>query len=179
MPEESELLSVFHAQGPDELYAAASKEKTDTMASTQNEQVPMAKCIVITSPWAPVEHWKTLAEQNAEDAKQLRWGWKADLKRLNAAKVEITALSKNVTDMTREDFAATLNNLRRMGAKHVHDKADVSLQDAMDLAYLTGQRVADATDGRTGCPRRANLGASGKNEGQAANRGHGGAEGFD
>jgi len=116
MPEETEVLYAVHAQGPDELYAVASKEEADTMASTQNELVPMAKCIVITSPWTPVEHWKTLAEQNAEDAKQLRWGWKADLNRLNAAKAEITALSKNVIDMTREDFDATLNNLRRMGA---------------------------------------------------------------
>jgi hypothetical protein len=27
--------------------------------------------------------------------------------------------------------------------KRVHDKADIGLQDAMDLAYLTGQRVTD------------------------------------
>jgi hypothetical protein len=123
MPEETELLYVVHAQGPNELYAAASKEEAETMASTQNEQVPMASCIVITSPWTPVEHWKTLAEQNAEDAKQLRWGWQADLNRLNAAKAEITALSKNVIDMTREDFDATLNNLRRMGASIDGDNA--------------------------------------------------------
>lgn len=123
MPEETEVLYAVHAQGPDELYAAASKEEADTMASTQNELVPMAKCTVITSPWTAVEHWKTLAEQNAEDAKQLRWGWKADLNRLNAAKAEITALSKNVIDMTREDFDATLNNLRRMGASIDGDNA--------------------------------------------------------
>ena len=59
MPEETEVLYAVHAQGPDELYAAASKEEADTMASTQNELVPMAKCTVITSPWTPVEHWKT------------------------------------------------------------------------------------------------------------------------
>jgi len=66
---------------------------------------------------------ENLAEQNAEDAKQLRWGWKADMNRLNAAKAEITALSKNVIDMTREDFDATLNNLRRMGASIDGDNA--------------------------------------------------------
>lgn len=49
--------------------------------------------------------------------------------------------------------------------KRVHDKADAGLQDAMDLAYLTGQR-----DGRTGYPRRTNLGASGKNKSKTANR---------
>jgi len=116
MPEETEVLYAMHAQGPDELYAAASKEEADTMAAAQNEQVPMVKCIVITSPWSPIEHWKTLAEQNAEDAKCLRSGWQADLNRLNAAKAEITAHSKNVIDKTHEDFDATLNNLRRMGA---------------------------------------------------------------
>jgi hypothetical protein len=116
MSDKAETLYVVHAQGPDDLYAAASKEEAETMAAAQNEQVPMAKCIVIVSPWSEVDHWKTLAEQNAEDAKYLRAGWQADLNRLNAAKAEITALSKNVIDMTREDFDATLNNLRRMGA---------------------------------------------------------------
>ena len=123
MSEETEALYVVHAQGPDDLYAAASKEEADTLAAKQNELVPMANCIVIVSPWAPVEHWKTLAEQNAEDAKYLRSGWQADLNRLNAAKAEITALSKNVIDMTREDFDATLNNLRRMGASIDGDNA--------------------------------------------------------
>ena len=123
MPEETEVLYVVHAQGPDDLYAAASKEEADKLAAQQNELVPMANCIVIVSPWSPVEHWKTLAEQNAEDAKYLRSGWQADLNRLNAAKAEITALSKNVIDMTREDFDATLNNLRRMGASIDGDNA--------------------------------------------------------
>ena len=100
MSEETEALYVVHALGPDDLYAAASKEEADTLAAKQNELVPMANCIVIVSPWAPVEHWKTLAEQNAEDAKYLRSSWQADLNRLNAAKAEITALSKNVIDMT-------------------------------------------------------------------------------
>lgn len=116
MPDETEVLYVVHAQGPDDLYAAASKEEADTLAAQQNELVPLAKCIAIVSPWSPVDHWKTLAEQNAEDAKYLRNGWKADLNELIAAKAEILALSKNVIDMTREDFDATLNNLRRMGA---------------------------------------------------------------
>ena len=123
MSEETEALYVVHALGPDDLYAAASKEEADTLAAKQNELVPMANCIVIVSPWAPVEHWKTLAEQNAEDAKYLRSSWQADLNRLNAAKAEITALSKNVIDMTREDFDATLNNLRRMGASIDGDNA--------------------------------------------------------
>lgn len=116
MSKEIEVLYVVHAQGPDDLYAAATKEEAETLAAQQNELVPLAKCIVIVSPWSPVDHWKTLAEQNAEDAKYLRNGWQNDLNQLNAAKAEIISLSKNVIDMTREDFDQTLNNLRRMGA---------------------------------------------------------------
>ena len=137
MPEETEVLYVVHAQGPDDLYAAASKEEADTLAAKQNELVPMAKCIVIVSPWSPVDHWKTLAEQNAEDAKYLRNGWQADLDRLNAAKAEITALSKNVIEFTREDFDATLNNLRRMGASIDGDNAY-----KRDLCDLIGGALA-------------------------------------
>lgn len=43
-----------------------------------------------------------------------------EITRLNA---EITALSKNVIEMTGEDFDATLNNLRRMGASIDGDNA--------------------------------------------------------
>ena len=38
-------------------------------------------------------------------------------------KAEVTALSKNVVEFTREDFDATLNNLRRMGASIDGDNA--------------------------------------------------------
>lgn len=130
MPEETEVLYAVHAQGPDDLYAVASKAEAEDLAARQNELVPLAKCIVLVSPWSPVDHWKTLAEQNAEDAKYLRNGWQADLNRLNAAKAEITALSKNVIDMTREDFDATLNNLRRMGASI--DGDNVYKRDLLD-----------------------------------------------
>lgn len=141
MPEETEVLYVVHAQGPDDLYAAASKEEAETLAAQQNELVPLAKCIVLVSPWSPVDHWKTLAEQNAEDAKYLRNGWQADLNRLNAAKAEITALSKNVIDMTREDFDATLNNLRRMGASIDGDNAyKRDLCDSIVGAMVFGAR---------------------------------------
>ena len=139
MSEETEVLYVVHAQGPDDLYAAASKEEADTLAAKQNELVPMANCIVIVSPWSPVDHWKTLAEQNAEDAKYLRSGWQADLDRLNAAKSEIAALSKNVIEFTREDFDATLNNLRRMGASIDGDNAyKRDLLDCVVGALATG-----------------------------------------
>ena len=51
----------------------------------------------------------------------------SELKKLRQAQAdsqaEITALSKNVIEMTREDFDATLNNLRRMGASIDGDNA--------------------------------------------------------
>ncbi|MGY2338006.1 hypothetical protein ACW9HW_02020 [Pseudomonas sp. SDO5532_S415] len=50
MPEDTEMLYV-HAQGPDDLYAAASKGEAEDLAFRLNEQVPMAKCIVVSSPW--------------------------------------------------------------------------------------------------------------------------------
>lgn len=55
MPEETEVLYVVHAQGPDDLYAAASKGEAEDLASRLNEQVPMAKCIVVSSPGFSVQ----------------------------------------------------------------------------------------------------------------------------
>jgi hypothetical protein len=45
---------------------------------------------------------------------------------------EVTALSKNVVEFTREDFDATLNNLRRMGASIDGDNA--YKRDLLDCA---------------------------------------------
>jgi 7-keto-8-aminopelargonate synthetase-like enzyme len=47
-----------------------------------------------------------------------------ELRKENAKlQAEVTALSKNVVEFTREDFDATLNNLRRMGASIDGDNA--------------------------------------------------------
>lgn len=144
MPEEIEVLYVVHAQGPDDLYAAATKEEAETLAAKQNDLVPLAKCIVIVSPWSPVDHWKTLAEQNAEDAKYLRNGWQNALNQLIDAKAEIIALSKDVIDMTREDFDATLNNLRRRGARIDGNNAyKLDLFDSITGAMAFGYQNSD------------------------------------
>lgn len=47
-------------------------------------------------------------------------------------KAEVTALSKNVVEFTREDFDATINNLRRMGAGIDGDNA--YKRDLLDCA---------------------------------------------
>lgn len=62
------------------------------------------------------EHAAFAATANPAAVLSLIFELKAERHALADAKAEITALSKNVIDMTREDFDATLNNLRRMGA---------------------------------------------------------------
>jgi hypothetical protein len=59
---------------------------------------------------------------------------------ITALQAEVTALSKNVIEFTREDFDATLNNLRRMGASIDGDNAykrDICdcISGAMALGY--------------------------------------------
>ncbi len=69
------------------------------------------------------EHAAFVAEANPAAVRALIAELKAQRQALSEAQAEITALSKNVIDMTREDFDATLNNLRRMGASIDGDNA--------------------------------------------------------
>ncbi|MCT5773606.1 hypothetical protein LZM85_07800 [Pseudomonas aeruginosa] len=67
--ERSELWAV-HAQGPDELYAAFSREDAEKHAAELNA-LPMPEgiavgAVVVPSPWPEAEHWKYLAEQERE-----------------------------------------------------------------------------------------------------------------
>ena len=56
-------------------------------------------------------------------------------------KAEVAALSKNVVEFTREDFDATLNNLRRMGASIDGDNAyKRDLLDCVVGALATGSQ---------------------------------------
>lgn len=57
-------LYAVHAEGPDDLYAAPSLEAAQQHAAHLNLIMGgMVGAKVIDSPWSPVEHWKTLAEQ--------------------------------------------------------------------------------------------------------------------
>ena len=69
------------------------------------------------------EHAAFFAEANPVAVRALIAELKAQRQALAEANAEITALSKNVIDMTRADFDATLNNLRRMGASIDGDNA--------------------------------------------------------
>lgn len=66
--------------------------------------------------FAAAEHAAFVAEASPATVRSLIAELKAQRQALAAANAEITALSKNVIEMTRADFDATLNNLRRMGA---------------------------------------------------------------
>ncbi len=78
------------------------------------------------------EHAAFVAEANPVAVRALIAELKAQRQALDEAQAEITALSKNVIDMTREDFDATLNNLRRMGASIDGDNA--YKRDLLDCA---------------------------------------------
>jgi hypothetical protein len=74
-PAQDELWAV-HAQGPDELYAAFSREDAEQHAAALNA-LPMpagiqVSAVVIASPWSAAEHWKYLAEQEREHAAELK-----------------------------------------------------------------------------------------------------------
>lgn len=67
--ERPELWAV-HAQGPDELYAAFTREDAEKHAAELNA-LPMPEgiavgAVVVPSPWPEAEHWKYLAEQERE-----------------------------------------------------------------------------------------------------------------
>jgi len=65
-----EELWAVHARGPDDLYAAFSREDADRHAAELNA-LPVPEgisvgAVVIPSPWTPTEHWQYLAEQERE-----------------------------------------------------------------------------------------------------------------
>ncbi|MCZ9710612.1 hypothetical protein NB861_26345 [Pseudomonas aeruginosa] len=75
--ERPELWAV-HAQGPDELYAAFSREDAEKHAAELNA-LPMPEgiavgAVVVPSPWPEAEHWKYLAEQEREHVDVARAG---------------------------------------------------------------------------------------------------------
>ncbi|HEJ3725739.1 TPA: hypothetical protein SL417_004389 [Pseudomonas aeruginosa] len=75
--ERPELWAV-HAQGPDELYAAFSREDAEKHAAELNA-LPMPEgiavgAVVVPSPWPEAEHWKYLAEQEREHVDVTRAG---------------------------------------------------------------------------------------------------------
>ncbi len=72
--ERPELWAV-HAQGPDELYAAFTREDAEKHAAELNA-LPMPEgiavgAVVVPSPWPDAEHWKYLAEQERDHKNEI------------------------------------------------------------------------------------------------------------
>jgi hypothetical protein len=69
-------LWAVHAQGPDDLYPAFSREDAEQHAAALNSlSVPdgvQVAAVVVPSPWSPAEHWKYAAEQEREARDALR-----------------------------------------------------------------------------------------------------------
>ncbi|HGM7376861.1 TPA: hypothetical protein ACKQGQ_006081 [Pseudomonas aeruginosa] len=72
--ERPELWAV-HAQGPDELYAAFTREDAEKHAAELNAMpVPegiAVGAVVVPSPWPEAEHWKYLAEQERDHKSEI------------------------------------------------------------------------------------------------------------
>ncbi len=72
--ERPELWAV-HAQGPDELYAAFTREYAEKHAAELNA-LPMPEgiavgAVVVPSPWPAVQHWQYLAEQEQDHKNEI------------------------------------------------------------------------------------------------------------
>ncbi|HEB0594569.1 TPA: hypothetical protein RY193_006176, partial [Pseudomonas aeruginosa] len=72
---ERPALWAVHAQGPDELYAAFSREDAEKHAAELNA-LPMPEgiavgAVVVPSPWPEAEHWKYLAEQEQDHKNEI------------------------------------------------------------------------------------------------------------
>lgn len=72
---ERPALWAVHAQGPDELYAAFSREDAEKHAAELNT-LPMPEgiavgAVVVPSPWPAVQHWQYLAEQEQDHKNEI------------------------------------------------------------------------------------------------------------
>lgn len=72
---ERPALWAVHAQGPDELYAAFTREDAEKHAAELNA-LPMPEgiavgAVVVPSPWPAVQHWQYLAEQEQDHKNEI------------------------------------------------------------------------------------------------------------
>lgn len=105
-PAPTEQLWAVHAQGPDELWAAESREEAEHHAAALNAlpgQTDTIKvnAVVIPSPWSEVEHWKTLAEQWRNEAEDRI----ASLQSTRAALENVTKVARGNLELLDENTA--------------------------------------------------------------------------
>ncbi|EPM3902691.1 hypothetical protein ACTLPN_000303 [Pseudomonas aeruginosa] len=85
--ERPELWAV-HAQGPDEMYAAFTREDAEKHAAELNA-LPMPEgiavgAVVVSSPWPAAEHWQYLAEQERDHKSEITGALRAEIDRWKA-----------------------------------------------------------------------------------------------
>ncbi|CAD5377112.1 hypothetical protein OF001_U20039 [Pseudomonas sp. OF001] len=105
-PAPAEQHWAVHAQGPDELWAAESREEAEQHAAALNAltgQTDTIKvnAVVIPSPWSEVEHWKTLAEQWRHEAEDRI----ASLQSTRSALENVTKVARSNLDLLDENTA--------------------------------------------------------------------------
>ncbi|HCA5797744.1 hypothetical protein N7714_03760 [Pseudomonas aeruginosa] len=92
---ERSALWAVHAQGPDELYAAFSREDAEKHAAELNA-LPMPEgiavgAVVVPSPWPAVQHWQYLAEQEQDHKNEIA-GRLRQLERICEGLAQVEAL---------------------------------------------------------------------------------------
>lgn len=108
-----EQLWAVHAQGPDDLYAAFDREDAEKHAAELNA-LPVPEgisvgAVVIPSPWAPVDHWQYLAEQEREHVAQYREHMAAkdaEIARLTEERRKLNAAYHNKCSQYEDAYAA-------------------------------------------------------------------------
>ncbi|MDS9793272.1 hypothetical protein [Pseudomonas aeruginosa] len=113
--ERPELWAV-HAQGPDELYAAFSREDAEKHAAELNA-LPMPEgitvdAVVVSSPWPPAEHWQYLAEQERDHKNEIAVRLRQFERLEDQLKVALARVAELDQALAEKDpFGAKLNRI--------------------------------------------------------------------
>ncbi|MFW4882054.1 hypothetical protein ACOAPR_29690 [Pseudomonas aeruginosa] len=127
-PEQAEAersaLWAVHAQGPDELYAAFSREDAEKHAAELNA-LPMPEgiavgAVVVPSPWPAVQHWQYLAEQEQDHKNEIAGRLRQHERIGEALRAEIAQLRQHKNDYMdagQETYRALQNEIREREAE--------------------------------------------------------------
>lgn len=133
-PQAAPELWAVHVQGPDELYAAFSREDADQHAAVLNAlPVPPGVnagslgAVVIRSPWSEAEHWRYLAEQERDHKNDLI---AAELER-GQLRAEVEALR---TDAERYRWLSEFTDQSPQAIEHLPCSDGDLLDDVIDAA---------------------------------------------
>ncbi|HCF4141261.1 TPA: hypothetical protein NIE10_006450, partial [Pseudomonas aeruginosa] len=146
-PEQAEAersaLWAVHAQGPDELYAAFSREDAEKHAAELNA-LPMPEgiavgAVVVPSPWPAVQHWQYLAEQEQDHKNEIAGRLRQHERIVGALRAVITQLHQHKNDYMdagQETYRALQNEIREREAEIARLDGLVSVRTAERDAAL-------------------------------------------